>query len=72
MPNIPGLALLLALIFCPFAEIRKDQSEDRYTTVLTGLGFDPETKHSYFDQRDSVFDVNVDLQESDLLKVGIS
>jgi ATP-dependent RNA helicase TDRD9 len=69
LPNIPGIAMILALVFCPFAEIRKDRLENRFTTVLTGMGFDEETKHSLFGERDVVFDVDVELREVDLLKV---
>lgn len=71
MPNIPGLAVLLGMIFCPTMEIRRDDNKTRYVSVLTGLGHDEVTNEPYFAEHDCVFQVDVELSpEDDLGLVG--
>jgi hypothetical protein len=70
MPNIHGFAPLMALIFCPMMECRRDATKSRYTTIMTGLGSHPETKQPLFPEHDMVFDLDVDINNEDLEKVG--
>ena len=65
MPNIPGLGLIIALLFAPQTEIRRNKELTRYINVLCGMGFDPDTKAPYFAEHDTVFniDINLDLED---------
>lgn len=65
LPNIIGLPILLALIFCPTAQIRCDKDKTRYTSILFGLGAD-EDKSAHFPDRDSVLQIDFDFSESDI------
>ncbi|XP_045519372.1 probable ATP-dependent RNA helicase spindle-E [Pieris brassicae] len=65
MPNIPGLPALLALIFCPEAELRRDSSSSRYVSVLCGLGSDAEG-HPYFPEHDLLVNIDADLTVDDI------
>jgi ATP-dependent RNA helicase TDRD9 len=70
MPNIHGFAPLMALIFCPMMECRRDSTKSRYTTIMTGLGGHPETKKALFPEHDMVFDLDVEITNDDLKMVG--
>lgn len=65
MPNIPGLGLIITLLFAPQIEIRRNKDRTRYVNVIAGLGLDPETDAPYFAEHDTVFniDVNLDLED---------
>ncbi|KAI8505586.1 ATP-dependent RNA helicase tdrd9 [Branchiostoma belcheri] len=43
MPNMPGLAALVCLMFTPVAELRTNRSNTHYIGAICGLGCDPET-----------------------------
>jgi ATP-dependent RNA helicase TDRD9 len=66
MPNIHGFAPLMALIFCPKMEARRDKTKSRYVSFMTGLGCHPESKKALFPEHDVVFDLDVDIQNEDL------
>lgn len=66
MPNIAGLDVLLALIFAPTAELRRDEKKTRYASVITGLGFDRERQQPYFGERDALFKIDFMLTEDDI------
>lgn len=66
MPNIQGLAVLLAMIFCPTAELRRDKQKTRYLSVLTGLGFDENRQQPYYGERDAMLPIDFELQTEDL------
>lgn len=65
MPNIPGLAVLLGMIFCPTMEMRRDENNTRYVSVLTGLGCDELTNEPYFAEHDCIFPVDIELSPED-------
>lgn len=64
MPAVPGMECLLSLLFSPLALISHDHNE-RYTTVLTGLGCNPKTKKPYYGENDTVSHVDVELDDID-------
>jgi ATP-dependent RNA helicase TDRD9 len=70
MPTIPGLAVLLALIFCPTAEFRRDEHNSRYVSLLTGLGFDKRRNQPFFGEHDCCLDIDFKLDEEDIEKIN--
>lgn len=38
LPNIPGLPAILALLFCPRAELKRNIEKTHYNAVLCGFG----------------------------------
>ncbi|KAL2743188.1 putative ATP-dependent RNA helicase spindle-E isoform X1 [Vespula maculifrons] len=73
IPAIPGLTALLALIFTPRMELRRNSSGTYYVGALCGLGCDSSTKESLFPERDMeiYFDVEItfdDLQDINRLR----
>jgi ATP-dependent RNA helicase TDRD9 len=64
-PNVPGMPVLLALMFAPTVEIRRDADKTRYTTILAGLGADDENL-AYYETRDALLNIDFDLKSSDL------
>lgn len=65
MPNIPGLAVILASIFAPTVEIRRDRQKSRYLSILTGLGFDRDRQQPFYGERDSVLEIDCEFTEAD-------
>jgi ATP-dependent RNA helicase TDRD9 len=65
MPRVPGLAEILALIFCPKMILRRSADKQRYVSLQTGLGCDPSTNEALLPLHDAIFDVNVLFTESD-------
>ena len=70
MPNITGLSALLALIFCPTAELRRDDNKTRYLSALTGLGFDSERQEPYYGERDALIPIDFVLSVEDLESIN--
>lgn len=70
MPNIRGFGALMALIFCPYMEPLRDKIHSRYISILTGLGMDPKTRKSLFEEHDSIFYLDVDITQEDLKLVS--
>lgn len=70
MPNICGLAVLLGLIFCPTAELRRDKKKTRYLSLLTGLGFDADLQQSYYGERDTMMPVDFELTVQDVESIN--
>ncbi|XP_061384451.1 probable ATP-dependent RNA helicase spindle-E [Danaus plexippus] len=65
MPNIRGLPAIIALLFCPEAELRRDSTATRYVSVLCGLGSD-EVGRPRFPEHDLLVDVDADLSVEDI------
>ncbi|CAG9565445.1 unnamed protein product [Danaus chrysippus] len=65
MPNIRGLPAIIALLFCPEAELRRDSTASRYVSVLCGLGSD-EVGRPRFPEHDLLVDVDADLSVDDI------
>lgn len=70
MPKIPGLSVLLALIFSPYAELRRDKDKTRYISIITGLGLDKNFGKPYFQERDAIQCVDFSLQEDDITDIN--
>lgn len=70
MPNIPGLAVILAMIFAPTVEMHRDNAMSRFVSILTGLGCDKERKQPFYGERDAVFDLKVELSSKDLTNIN--
>lgn len=66
MPNIPGLPVLLALMFCPNAELRRDETKTRYASLLTGLGFDKARQQPFYGERDTLQTLDFELTNDDI------
>ncbi|XP_015591096.1 probable ATP-dependent RNA helicase spindle-E [Cephus cinctus] len=73
LPSIPGLTALIALLFAPQMELRRNYSGTHYTGALCGLGYDHRRKSSLFPEHDMqiMFDVEIsldDLQDINILR----
>ncbi|XP_047033671.1 probable ATP-dependent RNA helicase spindle-E isoform X1 [Helicoverpa zea] len=65
MPNIPGLPAILALLFCPVAELRRNAAGTRYVSALCGLG-SAECGRPYLPEHDLLVDIDADLTVDDI------
>lgn len=71
MPNARGLTSLLALIFAPRIELKRNNLGNRYVGALCGLGFHPITKASLFPEHDMPITFDVDITNDDLCDVSL-
>lgn len=69
LPSIRGFGVLMAMIFAPRMHLKRDPARTRFTSVLTGLGFNE--KGAIFPQHDNVFHLDFALEEDDLNYVSI-
>lgn len=65
LPNTPGLATLISLIFTPYMELRRSPMGTYYTGALCGLGYDRTTGKSLFPDHDLeiIFDVEITMND---------
>ncbi|CAD0203892.1 unnamed protein product [Chrysodeixis includens] len=65
MPNIPGLPAIIALLFCPVAELRRNSTRSRYVSALCGLG-SSEAGAPYLPEHDLLVNIDADLDVHDI------
>lgn len=68
MENIPGLAEILALVFCQAMKIGCNEDQTSYTTLLVGLGNDE--GGAFFAPNDAFIPVTVQLSDDDFEKIN--
>lgn len=66
LPNIRGFGPLMAMLFCPTMQLRRDKHKNRYVSVLTGLGYDNEKKRPLCEERDTVLNLDVVITVEDI------
>ncbi|XP_014470956.1 PREDICTED: probable ATP-dependent RNA helicase spindle-E isoform X2 [Dinoponera quadriceps] len=71
LPNMPGLAALLVLIFAPRVELRCSPLATRYTEALCGLGpIDSCTGRGVFPDHDMKISFDVEISSDDLREIN--
>ncbi|KAL0106286.1 hypothetical protein PUN28_016183 [Cardiocondyla obscurior] len=72
LPNIPGLAALITLIFTPRMELRCNPRRTYYTGALCGLGpIDNRTSRGRFSDHDIPIQFDVDITMDDIKEINI-
>lgn len=71
MPNIRGFGPLMALIFCPTMQVKRNKEWTHYTAIRTGLGYHNEKNRPVFEEHDMVFNLNVEITQHDIELVCI-
>ena len=66
MPNLRALPMLCCLLFAPMVELRVNPSFTRYSGALCGLGYDRETRKSYYEASDVSIVFDHEITEEDL------
>ncbi|XP_063387201.1 probable ATP-dependent RNA helicase spindle-E [Cydia fagiglandana] len=69
MPNVPGLPAIIALLFCPTAELRRGACGARYCAALCGLGCTP-AGAPLFPEHDLLVSVDADLDTEDVSNIN--
>ncbi|XP_063539253.1 probable ATP-dependent RNA helicase spindle-E [Cydia strobilella] len=69
MPNVPGLPAIIALLFCPTAELRRGRCGARYCAALCGLGCAPGGA-PLFPEHDLLVNVDADLDTEDVTYIN--
>lgn len=71
LPNIRGFGPLMAMVFCPAMDLKRDQCKSRYISVRTGLGYNNDKEYPYFAEHDTVFPLDFEFTEDDLSLVSV-
>lgn len=69
LPSIRGFGPLMAMVFCPAMELKRDQWNSRYISVRTGLGYNEDKKCAYFPEHDAIFPLDFEFTDTDLALV---
>lgn len=72
MPSIRGFGPLMAMIFCPTMEVRRDKHKNRYVKMIGGLGYDDGRNCAVFPEHDLKFDLDVEITREDFEAVSRS
>lgn len=62
---------MVAAIFCPKLELKRDEIKSRYISLLTGLGCNRETSRPVFEEHDTVFSLDVEFTTQDISEVRL-
>ncbi|KAM3595501.1 uncharacterized protein V6R79_024411 [Siganus canaliculatus] len=65
MPDIPGLPMLITMLFTPVMELRTNEERTCYTGALCGLGWNSQTQEGILPEHDIElsFDVKIDVED---------
>lgn len=66
MPHVHGFPALMAMLWAPRLAFHTDKYKSRITSVLCGLGCNPESYSSRFHSHDMVFNFDFDLEIGDV------
>lgn len=71
LPSIRGFGPLMAMVFCPAMDLKRDECKTRFISLRTGLGYDDDKKRPYYAEHDTVFPLDFEFTEHDLRLVSI-
>ncbi|KAJ8924323.1 hypothetical protein NQ315_007116 [Exocentrus adspersus] len=70
LPNIPGLPMVLALLFCPTMRVKLTDDGTRVASILCGLGYNELTHKAFYPAHDIALVLDTELTESDVNKIN--
>lgn len=70
LPQIPGFAVILAMIFSPVVQLRRNEKKTKYVSILCGLGFDDRTRAPILAERDVSMDLDFDMNSQHLAQIN--
>lgn len=70
MPNIPGLPVLLTLLFCPTMQPKLTEDGTRVASILCGLGYDKYMNKPYYPAHDFTLDLDTELTEDEINRIN--
>lgn len=65
LPHIRGFAPLMAAIFCPTMELKRDEFNNHFVAMITGLGYDENEKRPIFAENDMTFHLDTEFTIDD-------
>lgn len=70
MPTIPGLPMLLTLLFCPTMSPKLTEDGRRVASILCGLGYDQYTNKSFYPAHDLSLNLDTELNEEEINRIN--
>ncbi|KAJ8973119.1 hypothetical protein NQ317_011047 [Molorchus minor] len=70
LPNIPGLPMLLSLLFCPTMRVKLSNDGTRVASILCGLGYNEYTDKAYYQAHDLSLVLDTELTEDEVNKIN--
>lgn len=71
LPTIRAFGPLMALIFCPTMEMKRNNEKTKYVTMRTGLGYDYWNEQPIFEEHDMIFNLDTEITVDDIKQVII-
>lgn len=71
LPSIRGFGPMMAMIFCPAMDLKRDQWNSRYISVRTGLGYNEDKNSPYYPEHDAMFALDFEFSQNDLMLVSL-
>lgn len=71
LPSIRGFGPLMAIIFAPAIDLKRDEWKSRFISLRTGLGYDEDKKQPYYAEHDTVFPLDFEFTQDDLMLVSM-
>ncbi|KAG7238509.1 hypothetical protein INR49_030782 [Caranx melampygus] len=70
MPDIPGLPVLLTMLFTPVMELRTNEERTYYAGALCGLGWDSRTQEGILPEHDIELGFDVKFNVEDIIEIN--
>lgn len=71
LPNIRGFGPMMAMVFCPQMDLKRDQWKSRFISVRTGLGYNEDKNLPYYPEHDTMFALDFEFSQDDLMLVSV-
>lgn len=69
LPQVRGFGPLMAMIFAPSMDLKRDETKSRFVSLKTGLGYSPTKKTPLFEEHDNTFSLDFCLSRDDINQV---
>lgn len=62
------------MMFAPCVEVKRNKSQTRYISILSGLGFNAEQKRAVYEEHDMTFDldVKIDVEDFEVVRKSVT
>lgn len=71
LPSIRGFGPLMAMLFCPAMDLKRDEWKSRFISVRTGLGYNEDKGSPYYPEHDTLFPLDFEFTYDDMVLVSI-
>lgn len=71
LPSIRGFGPLMAMIFAPAIDLKRDEDKSRFVSLRAGLGYNEDKGCPYYAEHDTLFPLDFEFTYDDMVLVSI-